>query len=181
MTLDALIVSAGLTALAEVGDKTQALAIVLAARFARPWAVMAGVAAAALFGLAIPDSWFIWPRLHWVVGAGLVSLAAWTLMPHPSDKREHHATAFAVFALTLVATALLDQGDKSQAAVAAMVARFEATIALVWIGVAAGQLLANAPGVFIGEALAERVSLRIIRPLSAAAIAAIGLWVIGVG
>ncbi len=186
--MEAFLVSTGLVALAEIGDKTQLLAIVLAARFGRPWPILAGILVATLanHGLASVVGAYAGgvlegPWMRWVLGLAFLGFAAWTLVPDKfGDDKDHHASTRGVFLTTLVAFFLVEMGDKTQVATIALAARYQA-ILLVAAGTTLGMMLANAPAVFIGEALAERLSMKWIRIAAASAFAAIGVWILVAG
>lgn len=184
--LEALLVSTGLVAIAEIGDKTQLLAIVLAARWRRPWPIIAGIfvatllnhACAAALG-ALAGHWLDGPWMRWVLGLLFLGFAAWALVP---DKLEDDAAPAerglaSVFLATAVAFFLVEMGDKTQVATVALAARFQ-SIALVATGTTLGMMLANMPAVVMGEAAARAVPLHLIRIAAAVLFASIGLWVL---
>jgi putative Ca2+/H+ antiporter (TMEM165/GDT1 family) len=186
--MEAFLISTGLVALAEIGDKTQLLAIVLAARFGRPWPILAGILVATLanHGMASAVGAYAGgilegPWTKWVLGIAFLAFAAWTLIPDKFDGDQNHkATTQGVFLTTLVAFFLVEMGDKTQVATIALAARYQA-ILLVAAGTTLGMMLANAPAVFVGEALAERLPLKWIRIAAACAFAAIGGWILVAG
>jgi putative Ca2+/H+ antiporter (TMEM165/GDT1 family) len=186
--MEALLISTGLVALAEIGDKTQLLAIVLAARYGRPWTILAGILVATLVNHGLASAVGVYagdildgPWLRWVLGLAFLAFAAWTLIPDKfEDKGGPHATTSGVFITTLVAFFLVEMGDKTQVATVALAARFQ-SILLVAAGTTIGMMLANAPGVFIGEAAAEKLPIKWIRIAAACAFAAIGAWVLLAG
>jgi putative Ca2+/H+ antiporter (TMEM165/GDT1 family) len=184
--LSHLAISAGLVAIAEIGDKTMLLAILLAARFRKPWPILAGILAATLanHGLAatvgvVAGEILKGPWMRWVLGIAFLAFAAWALVP---DKLEEDADPKpigngSIFLTTAVAFFLVEMGDKTQVATVALAARFH-DIFIVAAGTTLGMMAANAPAVFIGEAAASRLPLRYIRWAAAASFAAIGLWVL---
>jgi putative Ca2+/H+ antiporter (TMEM165/GDT1 family) len=184
--MEALLVSTGLVALAEIGDKTQLLAIVLAARFQRPWPILAGILVAtianhflaSLVGAFAGDV-LNGPWMRWVLGLAFLAFAAWTLIPDQfeEDKDAPKTSDRGVFLTTAVAFFFVEMGDKTQVATVALAARFH-TVAWVAAGTTIGMMLANAPAVLIGRAAAERLPLTLIRYIAATAFAAIGLWVL---
>lgn len=187
--MEALLVSAGLVAIAEIGDKTMLLAVVLAARFRKPWPILAGILAATLanHGLAatvgaVAGNVLHGPWTRWVLGALFVAFGVWALIP---DRFEDEAAppaarAGSVFLTTAVAFFLVEMGDKTQVATVALAARFQ-SILTVAAGTTLGMMLANGPAVWLGEAAAERLPMRYVRWTAAAAFAAIGLWILAVG
>lgn len=180
--MEAFLTSTLLVALAEIGDKTQLLSFVLAARLRRPAAIIAGifVATIANHGLAgslgaLIASWFAPETLRWTTGILFIVFAAWTLRPDTLDDDEAppagHASAFMT---TLLAFFLAEMGDKTQFATIALAARFDA-LAWVVIGTTLGMMLANVPAVLLGERLAGRLPLTAIRWLAAAVFAVTGV------
>lgn len=182
--MDALLTSIATVALAEMGDKTQLLAIVLAARFKKPWPIIAGIfvatilnhalAAAAGFYLAqfFSGLWF-----RYAVGAAFVAVGLWTLIPDKEDEAGGKKSAGGVFMTTLVAFFLVEIGDKTQIATSLLAARFQ-DIVIVAIGTTIGMLIANAPAVFLGETFTRIVPLKITRIVAALLFVAIGAWII---
>lgn len=187
-TLEALLTSTAIVALAEIGDKTQLLAILLATRFKRPWPIVAGILVAtlanhflaALLGsevAAVLDG----TAFRYAVALSFLAMAAWTLVPDKlDDEEEPKPPRFGVFVTTVVAFFLVEMGDKTQVATAALAARF-GDIALVAAGTTIGMMLANAPAVLIGEAAATGLPLKYIRWAAAASFAAIGAWILVAG
>ena len=186
--MEAFLISVGLVALAEIGDKTQLLAIVLAARYGRPWPILAGILAATLANHGLASAVGVYagglldgPWMRWVLGIAFLGFAAWTLIPDKlEDKDSAHGTTAGVFVATLVAFFLVEMGDKTQVATVALAARFQSPL-LVTAGTTLGMMLANAPAVFIGEAMAEKLPMKWIRIAAASAFAAIGAWVLVTG
>ena len=184
-----LAISAGLVAIAEIGDKTMLLAILLAARFRKPWPILAGILTATLanHGLAatvgvVAGEILKGPWMRWVLGIAFLAFAAWALVP---DKLEEDAEPKpigngSIFLTTAVAFFLVEMGDKTQVATIALAARFHSVL-IVAAGTTLGMMAANAPAVFIGEAAASRLPLRYIRWAAAASFAAIGIWVLMAG
>jgi len=172
-------------ALAEIGDKTQLLAVVLATRFKRPWPVVWGILfatlanhfLAALVGeqaAAILDGrWF-----RYAVALSFIVMAGWTLVPDKLDEDDQPAPArFGAFATTLIAFFLVEMGDKTQIATIALGARFEAVLP-VMAGTTVGMMIANVPAVFFGNALIRRVPLRVVHLIAALLFLIIGLWLL---
>lgn len=180
--MEALIVSAGVVALAEIGDKTMLLALVLAARFRAPAAVIAGIlvatlanhALAALVGVSAAEL-FEGPWLRWIVGLSFLAMAAWTLVPDRDDGLDDTPRRrFGPFLATTFAFFLVEIGDKTQVATVVLAARFD-SILLVTLGTTAGMLAVNAPTVLLGGALAGRLPLGAIRAAAAAIFAVLGV------
>ena len=177
--MEAFLVSTGLVALAEMGDKTQLLSLVLAARFRRPWPIVLGILAATVANHALAAAvggWLAdmagpyWMRL--AIGIGFLAMAAWALIPDKAD--DAGVRGGSVFIATCLAFFLAEMGDKTQIATVALAARYTAFSAVV-LGTTAGMMLANVPVVFLGERIAARLPLKILRRAAAAAFAALGL------
>ncbi len=182
--METLWTSAGLVAIAEIGDKTQLLAIVLAARFRAPVPIILGIlcatllnhAAAATLGYFIAQ-WLSGLTFQLVVGGAFVLMAAWALIPDKNDERAGQTSAGGVFLTTLVAFFLVEIGDKTQIATSLLAARFH-DIALVTAGTTFGMMLANVPAVLLGETATRFVPLSYVRATAAVLMAATGVWVI---
>ncbi|MBP6031031.1 MAG: TMEM165/GDT1 family protein [Sphingobium sp.] len=188
--MDSLFTSAALVALAEMGDKTQLLAILLASRFRRPWPIIAGIFAATLLnhylaalvghGVAeLLDS----PIFRIVVALGFIGMGLWTLVPDKMDENELKTPGGAsVFMSTFIAFFLVEMGDKTQIATIALGAQFGgsmADVALVTLGTTLGMMIANVPAVLLGEALVKRVPLSLMRRIAATLFVSLGLWMLG--
>lgn len=183
--MNALLTSTAVVALAEIGDKTQLLAIVLATRFRKPWAIVAGILfatlanhfLAALVGQQVAhllDG--LWFRL--AVAVSFVAMAAWTLIPDKLDDDDAPKPArFGAFVTTLIAFFLVEMGDKTQVATIALGAQFQSVLA-VMAGTTLGMMIANVPAVFLGHAIVERVPLKTVRTIAALLFLVIGLWLL---
>lgn len=182
--MEALWTSAGLVAIAEIGDKTQLLAIVLAARFRAPVPIIIGIfcatllnhAAAAALGFIIAQ-WLSGQIFQLVVGAAFILMATWALIPDKDDDRAEKMNAGGVFLTTLAAFFVVEIGDKTQIATSLLAARFQ-DIALVTTGTTLGMMAANVPAVLLGEAVTRVVPLAYVRIAAALLMAATGAWVI---
>jgi len=182
--MEVLLTSTAVVALAEIGDKTQLLAMLLATRFRRPTPIILGIlvatlanhALAALLG-AQAAAFFDSPIFRYAIGASFVAMAAWTLIPDNLDEEEAPAPRFGAFLTTLVAFFLVEMGDKTQVATIALGARFHDVIA-VTAGTTLGMMIANVPAIFLGHELLKRVDLAKVRLVAAALFLAIGLWVL---
>ena len=183
--LEALLTSTAIVALAEIGDKTQLLAIVLAARFKRPLPIVLGILVAtlanhflaALLG-SVAAGWFGGPVFHYAVALGFLAMAAWTLVPDKFDDDEAPAVSRGgAFLTTLIAFFLVEMGDKTQVATIALGARYHDAIA-VTAGTTLGMMLANVPAVLLGGELVKRVPLGVVRAVAALLFAALGLWLL---
>jgi Ca2+/H+ antiporter, TMEM165/GDT1 family len=185
--MEAFLVSTGLVTVAEIGDKTQLLAILLAARFRRPAPIILGILAATLANHALAATagalagqflQGLWMR--WLLGGAFLAFAGWALIPDTFDEREAGGparTALAIFWTTVVVFFLAEMGDKTQVATAALAARFHQ---IIWItaGSTLGMMIANVPAVLLGGAVTDRLPLKFIRWGAAAAFAAIGVWIL---
>jgi putative Ca2+/H+ antiporter (TMEM165/GDT1 family) len=178
--MDAFITSALLVALAEIGDKTQLLSFVLAARLRSPWAIIAGIFVATVANHALAGSVGVWlatlisPQwLPWITGLVFVAFGLWTLHPDSldDDPKLHRAGAFVT---TVIAFFIAEMGDKTQLATVALAARFDALVPVV-LGTTVGMMLANVPAVVIGERLAQRLPLNTIRWIAAGVFILTGL------
>ncbi|OYU36371.1 TMEM165/GDT1 family protein [Novosphingobium sp. PASSN1] len=183
--LEALLTSTTIVALAEIGDKTQLLAIVLAARFKRPMPIILGILVAtlanhflaALLG-SVAAGWFDGPAFRYAVAVGFLAMAAWTLVPDKFDDDEAPSVSRGgAFLTTLIAFFLVEMGDKTQVATIALGARYHDAIA-VTAGTTLGMMLANVPAVLLGGELVKRVPLGVVRTVAAVLFAALGLWLL---
>ncbi|MBO9581286.1 MAG: TMEM165/GDT1 family protein [Sphingobium sp.] len=182
--MEALLTSTGIVALAEMGDKTQLLAILLATRFSRPWPIIAGIFAAtivnhALAALVGSQAAFLldspWFRI--VVALSFLAMAAWTLVPDKVDDLKEETGRYGAFVTTTIAFFLVEMGDKTQVATIALGARFHDVLAVA-TGTTLGMMIANVPAVFLGNELLRRVPLRIVRFVTAGLFAIIGVWLL---
>ncbi len=167
--MEAFLVSTGIVALAEIGDKTQLLSLVLAARFRKPWPIVAGIFVATLANHALAGAAGAWvttllgpQTLRWLLGASFIAMAVWMLIPDKlGDAGAARAPRFGVFATTLVAFFLAEMGDKTQVATVMLAARYPAYLAVV-AGTTLGMMLANAPVVWLGERVMRVLPLRAV-------------------
>jgi Ca2+/H+ antiporter, TMEM165/GDT1 family len=181
---DAFGTSALVVALAEMGDKTQLLAIILAAKYRRPVPIVLGILAATLANHALAASagfiiaeWLAGPAFRVAVGVAFIAMAGWALLPDKADDAAVSRSYDGVFVTTLVAFFLVEIGDKTQIATSFLAARFHDVVA-VTAGTTLGMMLANVPAVYFGEAITRLVPLNVVRIAAAALFAAIGLWVV---
>jgi len=180
--MEAFLVSVGVVALAEIGDKTQLLALVLATRFRRPWPVIAGVLVATLLNHAAAGfagsfvTSFIDPTwLRWILGLSFLAMAGWALIPDTlTDTGAGPAKGHGAFLTTLIAFFLVEIGDKTQIATVALAARYP-SLATVVAGTTLGMLVANVPVILVGEAAATRLPLQPIRIVTALIFAGLGI------
>ena len=178
----AFLVSTGIVALAEMGDKTQLLALLLAARFKKPWAIVIGIFVATVINHALAGALGAWvttvvsPQImRWLLGASFLLMSIWMLIP---DKLKHDSASqspkLGVFVTTVLVFFLAEMGDKTQIATVMLAAKYEAYVSVV-AGTTLGMMLANAPVVWFGERITRQVPLRSVHILSALVFAALGL------
>jgi len=179
--MEAFLVSTGIVALAEMGDKTQLLSLVLAARFRKPWPIAWGILVATLANHGLAGALGSWVTtvmgpdvLRWVLGASFIAMALWMLIPDKLDEEEGDSTPrMGVFLTTVVAFFLAEMGDKTQIATVMLAAQYNAWFMVV-AGTTLGMMLANAPVVWFGDAITRRVPLRWVHRISAGVFAVLG-------
>ncbi|MFJ1467591.1 TMEM165/GDT1 family protein [Massilia orientalis] len=179
--MDAFLVSTGIVALAEIGDKTQLLAFLLAARFRRPLPIVAGIFVATIanhaFAAAVGAlvSRLLGPDvMRWVLGIAFLGMAAWIMVPDEMDEDEARLARFGVFLTTVLAFFVAEMGDKTQVATVALAARYASAVAVV-AGTTLGMMLANVPAVYFGDRIAGRVPLKLVHGLAALVFAVLGV------
>jgi putative Ca2+/H+ antiporter (TMEM165/GDT1 family) len=180
--IETLLISTGVVALAEIGDKTQLLAFILAARFKRPLPIVAGILCATIFNHGLAGALGAWITsavspaiLRWVLGLSFVGMAIWTLIPDAiEDEETQVAKRFGVFGATLVTFFLAEMGDKTQLATVAMAAHYPSPVVVV-IGTTLGMLIADVPAVFAGDRLAAKIPMRLVHAVAAAIFLLLGL------
>ena len=183
--LEALLVSTAVVAVGELGDKTQLLSLVLAARFQKPWPIVAGILVATLANHALAGLAGNWVRsvvpedvLRWLLALSFFAVAAWALKPdHLDDDDAPPASRWGVFAATTVAFFIAEIGDKTQIATVMLAAKFESLVAVV-LGTTLGMLVVNVPTVFLGNAASAKIPFRLVRIVAAALFAGLGVWVL---
>jgi putative Ca2+/H+ antiporter (TMEM165/GDT1 family) len=181
--MEALLVSTAAVFVAEIGDKTQLLSLLLAARFGRPLAICAGILVATVLNHALAAwlgvlaaAWLSPEALRWAVGLSFLAVAAWTLKPDTlEDDPTRRYSVRSVFLIATVAFFLAEIGDKTQVATVVLAAHYEALLAVV-VGTTLGMLAANVPVVYLGQAFARRLPLKAIRIAAAALFAALGVY-----
>jgi len=178
---EAFLMSSGIVALAEIGDKTQLLAFMLAARFRRPWPIVAGILIATVANHAFAGAVGTWVTtllgpdlLRWVLGASFLAMAAWILVPDKLDDDELATPKLGVLATTIIAFFLAEMGDKTQIATVALAAQY-GTFAAVVAGTTFGMMVANVPAVVAGDRIANRLPIRLIHGIAAALFALLGV------
>ncbi|MEO8391309.1 TMEM165/GDT1 family protein [Polaromonas sp.] len=180
--MEAFLVSTGIVALAEMGDKTQLLALILAARFKKPWPIVAGILVATLVNHALAGAAGAWvttligpQMLRWILGASFLTMAAWMLVPDKIEAEEDEKPPrYGVFFTTVLVFFLAEMGDKTQIATVMLAARYDAIVSVV-AGTTLGMMLANAPAVWLGERVTRLVPLRAVHIISALIFAGLGL------
>ncbi len=180
--MEALFVSTGLVTLAEIGDKTQLLAFLLAARFKKPLPIIAGILVATVVNHGLAGAFGAWitsvlnvNTLRWVLGLSFLGMAVWTLIPDKIEEEETHiATRLGVFGATVITFFLAEMGDKTQLATVAMAAHY-GTPLLVVIGTTLGMLIADVPAVFVGDKLAANIPMRLVHVIAAVIFAFFGV------
>ena len=186
--MEAFFISTGIVALAEIGDKTQLLAFVLAAKFKKPWPIIAAILVATLANHAFAGAVGAWvtsvvapDTLRWVLGISFIGMAGWTLVPDTLDEEDAQVARFGVFCTTLIAFFLAEMGDKTQFATIALAAKFHNFGAVV-AGTTLGMMLANVPAVLLGNKIAERMPTKLVHRIAAAIFLVMGiLTLMGVG
>lgn len=180
--MESLLVSTGIVALAEIGDKTQLLALLLAARFRKPVPIVLGILAATIINHGLAGALGAWimsvvnpDLLRQILGLGFLGMAAWTLIPDKiEDEESKLATRFGVFGTTALTFFLAEMGDKTQVATVAMAAHYGEPL-LVVIGTTLGMLIADVPAVFVGDKLSAKIPMKLVHSAAALIFAALGL------
>ena len=181
------LIATSVVALAEIGDKTQLLSLVLAARYRKPWPIIAGItvatlanhAAAAALGQVVQS--YLTPQvLRWVLGLSFLAVAVWTLIPDEIEESESAAYGYGPFLATTILFFVAEIGDKTQVATIVLAARWPSLV-LVVIATALGMLIANVPVVWLGGKAAERLPMKAIRAVAASLLAALGVYALVAG
>jgi Ca2+/H+ antiporter, TMEM165/GDT1 family len=192
--MEALLISTGVVALAEIGDKTQLLAFLLAARFKKPFTIILAILLATIANHALAGLLGTWlthlfsaESLRWLLGISFVMMAGWIIIPDKLDDGEVISkTHLGVFGTTLMVFFLAEMGDKTQIATVALAAQYQAFYAVV-LGTTLGMMIANVPAVIMGEKLAHRMPVRLVHGIAAVIFLALGLailidlpaWIVG--
>jgi putative Ca2+/H+ antiporter (TMEM165/GDT1 family) len=185
--MEAFLISTGLVALAEIGDKTQLLALVLAARYRKPLPIILGIFVATLLNHALAGwagTWVVTlldpSSLQWILAVSFIAMGAWMLVPDKYEEQCAREPRWGVFAATLVAFFILEMGDKTQVATVALAAKYDALPAVV-TGTTLGMMIANVPAVLIGEVAAKKFNVRVVQRIAAAIFVALGIGVLVAG
>jgi putative Ca2+/H+ antiporter (TMEM165/GDT1 family) len=181
--MEAFFVATGVVALAEMGDKTQLLALILAARFRKPWPIVAGIFAATVLNHALAGAVGNWVThflgadlLRWILGGSFIAMALWMLIPDKIDDGDvPKSSKFGVFGTTLLAFFLAEMGDKTQIATVMLAARYVDAYVWVVMGTTLGMMLANAPVVWLGDRIVKRVPIKLVHGISAAIFLVLGV------
>lgn len=179
--MEAFLISTGIVGLAEIGDKTQLLAFLLAAKFRKPLPIVLAILVATIANHAFAAAVGAWITsmlgpdvLRWVLGVSFLAMAAWTLIPDKLDEDETKLARYGVFLTTLIAFFMAEMGDKTQVATVALAARYHDIVSVV-LGTTFGMMLANVPAVYLGDKIANRVSLRLVHGIAALVFAVLGV------
>jgi Ca2+/H+ antiporter, TMEM165/GDT1 family len=181
-SMEALYISTGVVALAEMGDKTQLLAFILAARFKKPVPIILGILLATLVNHGLAGALGAWitsvvspDTMRWVLGLSFIGMAIWTLIPDKIEEEETQAAQkLGVFGATLVTFFLAEMGDKTQIATVALAAHYGAPL-LVVIGTTMGMLIADVPAVFVGNKFANKIPMKLVHSIAVGIFAIMGL------
>jgi putative Ca2+/H+ antiporter (TMEM165/GDT1 family) len=179
---ETLFISTGVVALAEIGDKTQLLAFILAARFKKPVPIILGILCATVVNHGLAGALGAWitsaitpETMRWVLGASFIAMAIWTLIPDKiEDEETQVAQRLGVFGATLITFFLAEMGDKTQIATVAMAAKFSSPV-LVVIGTTLGMLIADVPAVFVGDRFAAKIPMKLVHSIAAGIFAILGI------
>jgi Ca2+/H+ antiporter, TMEM165/GDT1 family len=183
--MEALLISTGVVALAEIGDKTQLLAFILAARFKKPLPIIGGIFCATVVNHGLAGAVGAWISavispdvMRWILGAAFIAMAVWTMIP---DKIEEHETQTAkkwgVFGATLITFFLAEMGDKTQIATVALAAHYTAPVVVV-LGTTLGMLIADVPAVFVANKFAHKIPMTLVHSIAASIFLVMGLLVL---
>ena len=186
--MQAFLIATGLVALAEIGDKTQLLAFMLAARFQRPLPIVLGIFVATVVNHAAAGALGSWLTsligpdvLRWILGLSFIAMAGWMLIPDKLDEDDAPKPGHGVFVTTVVAFFLAEMGDKTQIATVALAARFPADFIGVVAGTTAGMMLANVPAVLVGGKLAQKLPVKLVHTVAAVIFAVLGVLTLVAG
>ena len=178
--MEAFLISTGVVTLAEIGDKTQLLAFILAARFKKPLPIVLGILVATLLNHGLAGALGAWltslvspENMRWILGLSFLAMAGWILVPDQVGDEDVAYTRYGAFVATLIAFFLAEMGDKTQIATVALAAQFEVLFAVI-AGTTLGMMIANVPVIYIGEKLAHRMPVRLVHSIAALIFAIIG-------
>jgi len=179
--MEAFLISTGIVALAEIGDKTQLLAFILAAKFRKPVPIIIGILVATIANHAFAGALGSWitsllapETMRWILGLSFIAMAIWTLVPDKFDEDDAKLPRYGVFGATLIAFFLAEMGDKTQVATVALAAQYQTIVAVV-AGTTLGMMIANVPAVLLGDRIAHRLPVRLVHAVAAAIFAVLGV------
>ncbi len=179
--MEAFLISTGIVALAEIGDKTQLLAFILAAKFRKPVPIIVGILVATIANHAFAGALGSWitsmvapETMRWVLGISFIAMAIWTLIPDKFEEDEAKLARYGVFGTTLIAFFLAEMGDKTQVATVALAAQYQSLVAVV-AGTTFGMMLANVPAVIMGDRIANKIPVRVVHAIAATIFAVLGV------
>ncbi len=179
--MEAFLISTGIVALAEIGDKTQLLAFILAAKYRQPLPIVFGILVATVANHALAGALgigvaalFSPATLRWILGLSFLAMAAWVLVPDKIEDEEASLPRFGVFGTTLIAFFLAEMGDKTQIATIALAAQYQAVFAVV-VGTTLGMMIANVPAVLLGNRIAAKLPVRLVHGIVAVIFAVLGM------
>lgn len=179
--MESFFVSTGIVALAEIGDKTQLLAFILAAKYRKPIPIIVGILVATIANHAFAGALGSWitslvapETMRWVLGLSFVGMAIWTLIPDKFDEDEAKLAKFGVFGTTVIAFFLAEMGDKTQVATVALAAQYHAFFSVV-AGTTFGMMIANVPAVLLGDKIAHKMPVRVVHAIAAGIFAILGI------
>ena len=179
--MEAFLISTGIVALAEIGDKTQLLAFILAAKFRKPVPIVLGILVATLANHGFAGAVGSWittlmgpETLRWVLGVSFIAMAGWTLIPDKFDEEDAKLARFGVFTTTLIAFFLAEMGDKTQVATVALAAQYQSLVAVV-AGTTLGMMVANVPAVIMGDKIADKMPVKLVHRIAAVIFAVLGV------
>jgi putative Ca2+/H+ antiporter (TMEM165/GDT1 family) len=179
--MEAFMLSTGIVALAEIGDKTQLLAFILAAKFRKPVPIILGILVATIANHAFAGALGSWitsmvapETRRWVLGGSFIAMAIWTLIPDKFEEEDAKLARYGVFGTTLIAFFLAEMGDKTQVATVALAAQYQSLFAVV-AGTTFGMMIANVPAVIMGDRIANKIPVRIVHAIAAAIFAVLGV------
>ena len=182
--MEAFLVSTGIVALAEIGDKTQLLALVLAARFRKPLPIILGILVATLANHAMAGAFGAWlaaqvgpSAMRWILGLSFIAMAAWIMVPDKYEEQAESTSRFGVFGTTLLAFFLVEMGDKTQIATVALAAKYSSLVGVV-AGTTFGMMIANVPAVLLGDVAARKLPMRLVHGIAAAIFVILGVSVL---
>ena len=186
--MEAFLISTGIVALAEIGDKTQLLAFILAAKFRKPVPIVLDILVATLANHGFAGAVGAWvttllspEALRWILGVSFIAMAVWTLIPDKFDEDDAKLARFGVFGTTLIAFFFAEMGDKTQVATVALAAQFQS---LFWVvaGTTVGMMIANVQAVIMGDRIAHKMPVVLVHRVAATIFAVLGvLTLLGAG